>query len=74
MEEARRADGSRMNSGVIFMSDLMRVTGSNGTDEDLLADNYLVTQVCSATAVTRYARFSLSMEVTLQYLFFVFVS
>ena len=57
MEEARMAEVSQMTSGVKCMSDLMRVLETIGTDEDLLADKKLVTQVCSATAVTRYANF-----------------
>ena len=48
---------SKMTRDVIVMSDLQRVLGTIGTDEDLLADKKLVTQVCSATAITRYAKF-----------------
>ena len=53
-EEARIADVSKMTSDVKFMSDLLRALGTIGTDEYLLADNYLVTLVWPVTVVTRY--------------------
>ena len=58
-------DVSRMINDVQCISDLMRVLETSGTDEDLLADMKLVTQLCSATVVTRYAMFLILMDVKL---------
>ena len=74
--EAMRVDVRRITCSVKFMAYLMRMQGTIGTKEDLLADYYLVTLVWAETTVQisagrRSGNFSHSMEITLKCLLFV---